>query len=233
MIRSKKTVQCSRERSGFTLVEVILAMLIFSLLAGAVFLSVSAVSNASAVLGVEQMNHRKLDAFVRWCRRGFSNLTGQSELFLRTRDAGAAGMAVELGLRRSPGAFSLGEFDARGSDVLLSAVPDGRGGAVFSVARLPGGLVGDDFDRALGEAEWFPVLDGIRTLRWSFWNPLENRFVEEWEEGRGMPEMIRLALTLLDGNETEAVFRIPRLASPQTGGAPTQPTPSPEPPVEP
>lgn len=221
------TSRKSRCRSGFTLVEVILAMLIFSLLAGAVFVSVSAVSNASAVLGVEQMNHRKLDAFVRWCRQGFQNISGQSELFLRTRDAGAAGRAVELVLRRAPGAFPLGEFDARGSDILLGAIPDGRGGAVFSVARLPGGLSGDAFDQELARAEWFPVLEGIRTLRWEFWNPAEEAFIEEWPEGRGLPERIRLRISLQDGNEVEATFRLPRLSNP--GANPVVPVPSPTP----
>jgi prepilin-type N-terminal cleavage/methylation domain-containing protein len=219
-------------RRAFTLVEVILAMLIFSLLAGAVFMSVSAVSNASAILGTEQMNHRKLDALVRWCRRGFANLSSQSEIFLRTRDAGAAGRAVELIIRRAPGAFSLGEFDARGSDILLSAMPDGRGGAAFSLARLPGGLSGSDFDQALAEAEWFPILEGIRTLRWEFWNPTEQRFEEEWPEGRPLPELIRLQLTLVDGNEIGATFRLPRLTQPAVNPAAPpapDPTPTPEP----
>jgi prepilin-type N-terminal cleavage/methylation domain-containing protein len=200
----------SRNRA-FTLIEVILALGIFSLLATALFFSVQAVTTASAVLGQEQMRSRKVDAFLNWCRRGFRNLGPRSEIILRTRETGNAGLAVELVIRRAPGAFSLGEFDALGADVILAAIPDGRGGAALSIARFPGSWSLQESAERLQPGDWLPMLDGIRLLRWGFWNPLEETFQEEWPEGRPLPELLRLQLTLDTGEEVEAVFRPPKL----------------------
>jgi len=202
-----------RGRGGFTLIEVILALGIFSLLAGALFFSVQAVTTANAVLGQEQMRARKVDAFLNWCRRGFRNLGPRSEIILRTRETGAAGLAVDLVIRRAPGAFSLGEFDAIGPDLVLSAIPDGKGSATLSVARFPGSWSLTESSERLRPEDWLPLLEGIRLLRWSFWNPPEQMFQDEWPEGRPLPEMMRLVMTLESGEEIEAVFRPPRLVS--------------------
>lgn len=199
------------KKQGFTLVEVILALGIFAVLAGAIFTAVQAVSNASAVLGVEQMRARKTDALLSWMRKGFRGLPARSEVILRTRDAGAGGRAVELVIRRAPGAFGLGEFDAVGADLVLGALPDGRGGATLHVARFPGAWTMEELSRNLRQEDWVPLFEGIRTLRWTFWSPEEERFLEEWPEGRGRPVLIRLQMTLESGEEVEAVFRPPNL----------------------
>jgi prepilin-type N-terminal cleavage/methylation domain-containing protein len=200
----------SRQR-GFTLVEVILALGIFAVLAGAIFFSVQAVSNASAVLGVEQLRARKTDALLTWMRRGFRGMSARSEVVLRTRDAGAGGRAVELIIRQAPGAFTLGEFDALGSDLVLGALPDGRGGATLHVARFPGSWTLDELSRNLRQEDWLPLFEGIRMLRWTFWDPEQNQFLEEWPEGRGRPVLVRLEMTLESGEEIDAVFRPPNL----------------------
>ena len=205
-------------RSAFTLVEILIALAIFSMLAGAIFISVTSVTTAGGALAVEQMQVRKLDAFVSWCRKGFRNLSARSEVIVRTRDSGASGRAVDLVLRNAPGAFSIGEFDALGGDLILSAVPDGKGTAVFSMARIPGGTGSLEIDRELSQAEWLPVLDGIKTLRWSFWNPTDQKFVEEWQEGQRPPEMIRLELALASGESLAATFRLPRIEEPRAEG---------------
>lgn len=213
---------------GFTLVEVILALLIFSFLVGAIFMSVSAVTNASAMLGDEQMRARKIDAFVRWVRSGFLNLSAASRIEIRTRDTGAAGLAIDLLIRDAPGCFPLGQFDAMGSDVILSTIPDGRGGAEFSLARLPSGLEEAEFDRAVEDAVWFPVMEGIRTLRWGFLNPATGEFEETWDRPEETPDIINLAITLATGEVVDSYFYLPRLAESSAGfggGRPSPPGP--------
>lgn len=209
-MRPPWTDRC-RGLRGFTLVEMILALGIFVLLAGAIFASVQAVTTASAVLGEEQVRARRLDAFLSWCRQGFRNLPARAEVLLRTRDTGAAGLAVDLLIRRAPGAFSLGEFDAQGPDLVLSALPDGRGGATLSVARYPGSWNLNEITQNLREEDWVPLLRDIRLLRWTFWDAVQEQFVEQWPEGRPRPELMRLELTLQTGEEYVAVFRLPPL----------------------
>lgn len=200
-----------RASQGFTLVEVILALGIFAIIAGAIFVAVQAVSSASAVLGVEQLRARKTDALLSWMRQGFRGVPARGELILRTRDTGAGGRAVELIIRRAPGAFGLGEPDALGGDLVLGALPDGRGGATLHVARFPGSWSLQELSRNLRPEDWIPLYEDIRTLRWTFWVPEEQRFIEEWPEGRGRPELLRLQMTLASAEEIEAVFHLPNL----------------------
>ena len=195
------------------MIEVILALAIFSMLCGAVFFSVQAVGNASAVLGVEQMRARKIDAFLSWCRRGFRGVTARSEILLRSRDTGAAGLAVELVIRKAPGAFSLGEFDAGGSDLILAAIPDGRGSATISIVRFPGSMSLEEAAKQIQKEDWLPLLEGVKLLRWSFWSPQEEKFLEEWQDERSLPRMLRLQMTLDSGEEIETVFRLPKLVA--------------------
>lgn len=196
---------------GFSLVEMILALGIFALLAGAVFISVQAITTASVTLAEEQMRARRMDAFLTWCRRGFRAVPPRALLILRTRDTGPAGLAVELILRRSPGAFSLGEWDARGPDLVLAALPDGKGTATLAIARFPGAWSLDDLGKNLRDQDWLPLLEGIRTLRWSFWDPVAAQFVEQWPPDTPLPELVRLQMRMATGEEVDSVFRIPRL----------------------
>lgn len=210
-IRSGQSVVLWRGCRGFTLVEMILALGIFALLAGAVFSSVQAVTSASAVLAEEQVRARRVDAFMGWCRRGFRSLPARAEVVLRTRETGGAGLAVDLLVRRAPGAFALGEFDARGPDIVLSALPDGRGGASLAVARFPGNWAVEEVADKLGKEDWVPLLQGVRRLSWTFWDPGQRVFVEQWPVGQRTPELIRLQMSLETGEELDAVFRTPRL----------------------
>lgn len=198
---------------GFTLVEIIVALGIFSLLAGAIFFSVEAVTRASGVLTLEQVRSRKIDAFLQWCRRGFRALNARSEILLQTREYGSAGLAVDLIIRKAPGAFSLGDFDSRGPDLTISAVPDGRGGAEVCVARISSEPDLQKCFEQLRSEDWVKLLEDVRLLRWSFWIPEEEKFAEQWPAGRGLPRMLRLQMTLRSGEEIEAVFRTPRLVA--------------------
>ena len=212
-MRTSQRLRPSRGLRAFTLIEVMLALAIFMILAGAVFFSVQSVTTASAVLGIEQLRSRKTDAFLSWCRRGFRSISGRSEIILRTRETGSAGLAVELIIRRAPGAFSLGEIDGAGGDVILGAIPDGKGGATLSVARFPGSWSLEDATKQLRNEDWFPLLENIRTLQWTFWNEPSGEFIEEQPAGSPMPELIRLRMTLESGEEIDSVFRPPRLVT--------------------
>jgi hypothetical protein len=58
-----------------------------------------------------------------------------------------------------------------------------------------------------------PLLEGVKLLRWSFWNPAEENFQDEWPEGRPLPEIFRLNMTLDTGEEIDAIFRPQRLVN--------------------
>lgn len=216
-ISRKNTPRRLRRAGGFTLIEVILAISIFVLMAGGIYLAVSTSVRASAELANAQMDARKLSAFVRFLREGFSNLPIEAEFVLRTRDQGHRGRSVELLIPRAAGAFETGALESFGSGVVLAALPDGKGKSRFSLMRFSDKLSEKDRDRFLEEAEWLPVLDDVELVRWRFWDPNLNQYVETWQSGRQRPELIELTIQVMGDPELVCLFRLPKLTQAQRG----------------
>lgn len=209
-----------RQLAAFTLVEIILAMGIFLLMAGGIYLAVSTSVRASAELGTAQMDARKFSSFIRFLREGFSNLPAEAELSLRSRDQGHRGRSVELLIRRAAGAFETGALESFGSGVVLGALPDGKGKSRFSLMRFSDTLSESDRDRFLDQAEWLPVLENVELVKWRFWNPQQNQYVETWEPGQGRPELVELTLQAVGDPAITCFFRLPQLAKQGEAPAP-------------
>lgn len=215
----------AQRSAGFTLFEVILASTIFVLLAGGIFFSVSTSMSAADELGRQQIEVRQGSAFIRFLRKGFLNLPVEAEIAVSTRTSGASGDAVDLIIRRAPGAFETGALEAQGGGIVLSTMPDGRGKSTFSLIRFPDKLGESDLTRYLDSVTWLPLLDNVEKLRWRFWDGDRREFVELWERKDTHPELIELTLQRAGDGEQTSFFRLPRLVAQK---APT-PEPSPTP----
>ena len=184
---------------GFTLFEVILALMILGLLSGAVYSITAAALESTKATLTEQAASRRLEAFVRITRDAFLNLPADGKLFLRF-----------------------------GKASILSARPRADGTRVFSILRVPADLQGIDYDRLMDQGAWIPLLRGVEKVSWLFRQ--QGQWVEEWPEGGGRPESIRLRFDYIDlpGRVIDLQFWIPPLAVPEARPQ-TSPTPTPNP----
>lgn len=203
------------EKGGFTLIEMLLAIAIFILLAGAVYIAVSVSVSATTTLGNDQIEARRLGAFQDFLRRGFINLPAEAEITLRSRNRGALGQGLELIIRPAAGAFEVGTSGGMGSGVILGTMPDGRGKSQFSLARFPGRMDQDEMTKYLENAAWLPMLEQVDQVKWRFWDKNLQRFEETWERGREHPELIELSLAIQGEPPLVWLFRLPTLAAVQ------------------
>lgn len=205
---------------GFTLFEVILASAIFVLLAGGIYFAVSTSVAAADELAREQMDARKLGAFADFLRDGFLNLPPEARIFLRADGDGG----VQLIVTKAAGAFVVASMAARGAGVILGAGPDGKGGGDFRLARFPGRS--DDAVRRgdSGGVEWLPLLDGVKSVRWRFFDRFAQRYVETWENAAQRPELVELTLGLAGATPRTFLFQSPRLGPGSDDGAPLRNT---------
>ncbi|HEY5706884.1 MAG TPA: prepilin-type N-terminal cleavage/methylation domain-containing protein [Terrimicrobiaceae bacterium] len=200
-------------RAGFTLVEIVLALAIFALLAGGIFAAVSAATRSTALVARDLSARRTMDAFIDFCRIGFANAGGAEKITVATRTSGGSGRIVEMTLRTAPDAFQTGFSELTGTCVSLAALPDGDGTATLSITRYAAELDAADVARYLdSEAIWIPLVAGVAKLRWQFLDPNSGKFEEDWSAAPPEIVAVMLEMTLADGSQTNAIFRIPRVA---------------------
>lgn len=196
---------------GFTLFEVILASVIFVVLAGGVYFTVSTAISAASEAGQTQLEARKTAAFVTFLRDGFLNLPANAEISVDARSRGSQGHSVELVIKHALGAFATGPLGDGGGNVVLATIPNGKGLSSFSLARFPEKIGDGERARFLDQADWLPVLENIQYVRWRFWDSTTNRLVETWERGAEHPKLVELTFKIAGEPESTCLFWLPPL----------------------
>lgn len=204
----------TQRAGGFTLIEMLLAIAIFILLASAVYIVVSVAISATTTLGNDQIEARRLGAFQDFLRRGFTNLPVEAEISLRARSRGSLGQGMELVIKPAAGAFEVGSSSGQGSGVVLGTMPDGQGKSRFSLARFPAKMDQDELNKYLETVPWLPMLEDVDKVKWRFWDKNLQRFEETWDRGREHPEMIEFTFAVRGEPPLTCLFRLPTLAAP-------------------
>ena len=75
----------------------------------------------------------------------------------------------------------------------------------MSLLLLPGSLGEQERRDALEGADWLRLLPDLRDVKWRFYDPSREDWVEEWPEGNERPPLAELTLEML-GEETPHKF---------------------------
>jgi prepilin-type N-terminal cleavage/methylation domain-containing protein len=212
--------------AGFTLFEMIVVIMIFVLMAGGIYTTVSAAVQASATLSEENLRTQRLNAYVSLLRRTFHNLPATAKISGGVR-AGGEGIP-EIVLRDAPGIFAWGSGGPSAGTIVLAARPRLGGGREFSLLLMPSSLGEVERRDALDRGRWLRLVPDMRSARWRFFNPSLQEWVEEWPEDGDRPPLVELSLELL-GEEIPRsyVFWLPPVkeAAAATQGEPSDEVP--------
>ena len=194
--------------AGFTLFEMIVVVMIFVLMAGGIYTTVSAAVQASAMLSEENLRTQRLNAFVSLLRRTFHNLPATASI---SGGVGTGGEGLpQIVLRDAPGVFAWGSGGPSAGTVVLAARPRLGGGREFSLMLLPSSLGEIERRDALETGKWLRLVPDLRAARWRFFNPSLQDWAEEWPEGGERPPLVELSLTMLgDDIPRSYVFWLP------------------------
>ena len=200
-------------RAGFTLFEVIMALMILGLLSGAVYsISMAALETSKSVM-TEQSSARRLEAFLRITRDAFLNLPADANISLRMSQSSSGAPVPELVFAETSGTFGVPSLG--GGSLLLAARPRADGSRTFSILRVPAELDTSTMERLVAKGDWIPLLPRVSRVKWFFFNG--NEWVEEWPQGGGRPQLVRLQFSYdpMGGAPIDVQFWIPPLAPPQ------------------
>lgn len=209
-------------RKGFTLLEVLLSVAIFLLIAGGIYLAVSAATRASADIALARLDSERMDSFQRFLRTVFSNLPRDAKVELRVRSGPASAGVIELLLSPVPDLADFTRDAQETGGAAISAIPDGAGTYTISVANFDSEADPTKRDKQIENANWIPLLREIRDIRWRFLAANAQDFEEAWDAGKGRPVLADLAVTLPDGGISDFQFAIPGGAVPGSGSVTPQ-----------
>ena len=219
--------------AAFTLLEVLISIAIFMLLAGGIFESVRAAFTASAEVVNAQLDAERLDAFQQFMRKVFLSLPPDAKVELKLRTQSGLGDVVEVLLWPVPSFLQFGTDTSDGASI--SAQPDGRGGFRVMLGFFNSEDSSDERDQRLSqEATWLTLLPGVKQIRWRFAPTRNPVYADTWNEQTGRPGLAELTLEMNSGASSVYQFWIPPLQRRSTGsGVPDGGLPQPGNPVHP
>ena len=204
--------QPALRRDGFTLLELVLAMLVLALLVGMIFGSASANLELSNTVVRKQNEESEKNAFFELLNRRFSSLPGNTRMELTWKDAGSRYLS-DLTLQNVPLAFTWGGTEKVAKAVRLSTV-ERRDAYLDIVLRYYETEILEDSDNAEvdPDAEPFAEVVLLEDVRLFEWRVLDGRTME-WQEDWDLVGRLPLQLELVvgfgnDGAEIRQVFWI-------------------------
>lgn len=246
-IRNPQSIIRHPPRSAFTLIEVVVALTILSMMTATLFAIIQgAVSSASQIEQLQRETdsiNRLLDTL----RKTFNSLPSTATLTLTLPDANASEQQ-ELLITGAPNTFGFGIKPISYSPTTIALRPDAAarvdeaGAPLYSLSisredlipptddssgvaqnqQLDGVLAQDDQGRI-----WMPLLPEVSTLKWRFYQLKDETWLEEWSQST-WPDLIEIQLLMRDRvNPIRMVFSAPVIAitkgtgTPATGASPT------------
>ena len=212
-MKNANSLQRKSGQTGFTLFEVIMALMILGLLSGAVYSISSAALEASKSVITEQTSARRLEAFLRITREAFLNLPADANLSLRISKSASGAPVPELVFAETSGTFGVPSLG--GGSLILAARPRADGSRTFSILRVPGEIDASEMERMVTKGDWISLLPGVNRVAWFFFNG--NEWIQEWPQGAGRPQLVRLQFSYDPMAESliDVQFWIPPLAPPE------------------
>jgi len=194
-----------RRSGAFTLIEVVLAMVILSLVLGAVFTILQSTMRASVEITKRELQSSQVTALREQFRRTFGALPSGAQIRLEVIEAGDP-MLQELTISGAPEAFVYGpraastdervfglqrQTDASGTEdgvplytfgfTRADLVPEEEVGLVVVEDGVTL-LVADDEGRY-----WFPLVRDIVSMEWRCYLQEDESWEEVWEESEAPP----------------------------------------------
>ena len=230
----KRSKRASR---GFTLVEVIVAMTIFGLIATSIFAIIFQAGMEAGDIRRMEARDQQVNRFVALLRESLEALPQDASAALVNGEESSSGWP-ELTFTDTPTGFVFGVNPGTSGDTTLGlrpvAVPpptlEDYSQPLYNIAisreefgadeNESGMMVraGTD-DLFLDEDEegrlWLPLVENVTALGWRLWNSDENLWVElsDWTEGETLPTLLEMTLADPFRPPLRVVFEIPEHAT--------------------
>jgi len=228
MIRERRLTGMKHPQAkAFTLIEVVVSMGILALLAASVYAIVRSAINASQAAMDQQLQLRRVDAFLRVTRDAFLNLPAEATLTYAIEKGSGGQPEQRLTIAKARGLFGIPSLG--GGSLVLAARPRSDGTRTITMLRIPPNAQPLDVEHAMS-APGIPLLPGVIKPRWSFFS--DGNWAEEWTDDSHRPSLVRLQFEMNElPDPVDAIFFLPDVEAPPppAPNVTSSPTPTPQP----
>lgn len=205
-IRSTPT---SKRKSGFTLIEVILAITILAMLGGAVA-SILQGSIASATALTEVSNRQsQVQALLQLINSSFRNL-GSQTLFIAQKNPIVDQSNLFLMFNDSSQLFLWHRDHSRYPAKILTAWPNEKGLQSIGILEydryFKASTSSENRFSATGWKHKIELLNDVKSISWRFWNQKTKQWLTDWRNPMQRPEGVELTLQLAESKEPTIHF---------------------------
>lgn len=216
-----KTSPSISRRSGFTLLELVLAVLLMTIIVGMVM----GISRSSLALGTAMVENQNTEmehqAFIDLLGRQFAALPGNTRFELKVEDSGSHYIS-DLTLQNVPMIFTWGGEDKIAKAIQLSTVKR-RSGYLDIVLRyyeneiLEGSA--SNFGSTIADTKPFAEIVLLQDVAYFEWRVLDGRSMEwqyDWDIQGRLPLQVELTMAIgATGHEIRQVFWLPPKQNPE------------------
>lgn len=216
-----------QKAAGFTLMEVLLGLALFSILIGGVFSVQRGTLETSRAITEREAKTMRMNSFAELLRRTFESMPGNAKLVL-TRVGGANSNYSDVQFIDYPLAFSWPGVPAGSKSVIFRTQRTSTGvGLGATLMYLDEDQTQDYEQNKLDERQVLAplnLMEGIARLEWAVFDDTTQEWQTEWlRDKTTRPSFVTLTLEYLDGQDpVQLYFWIPQMANPstftQTGG---------------
>lgn len=217
-----KNPASSHLRSGFTLMEVMTALLLMAAIGGIVVgISRTTLELGKAIIK-SQAEEMEQQAFFQFLSRRFADLPGNARFDLTSVESGQHYLS-DLTLQEVPMSFTWGGQDLLAKAVQISTV-ETRDGSLNIVLRYYENEIlegsGSDFDSTAEAEEPYAEIVLLRNVDYFWWRVMDGNDMEEWKyewdmAGR-LPLQVEVQMAIgVDGEPLRHVFWLPPKQNPE------------------
>ncbi len=198
--------------AGFTLLEVMLAVVLTMLVVGAVMGLVSVGVAGSAWIEQEEDRGRSVDAVLDYLESGLMETVGRQELEIwSVNGAQAEGWQDQLGWIAPDGDAAFSTDHTQAFEVIVGVREEPTGPVL--------GLASREQSDLNGQFQWIPLLEGVDAFNLEFFDPRLNSYVEQWPKGNPQPALVRMTVRFQqDGLTRTRLVKLPELQAAPSGG---------------
>lgn len=209
----------SSRRRGFTLLELVLALLLMALLVGMIFSTFSANMQLGSAVMQTQNEEGERKAMFELLNKMFGTLPGNARMEL-TSENGGEQYTSDLTLQNVPLAFTWGGTEKIAKAVRLSTIPR-RDGYLDIVLRYYEEEILQDSDNAQTNESLEPfaeviLLEDVRTFEWQVLDGRTMEWAYDWDLVGRLPLQMELTIAFgANGEFMRQIFWIPPKQDPE------------------
>ena len=193
-------------RSGYLLLEVLLALAVLSISVVMIFQIVQTTLKVTADINFLQTQQRKVDGIYELLRLNFDSMPQTCTFQTRSING-----SLELIFRSAPFNFSWANTGAKMGTVVIASRPQPDGRLALSVLQESGNVLDSYVDGGNArKADWFPVMTDAERLSWRFFSETSGKWTSDWPDIGTKPNLVELTFRLAGRNHTDrCVFQWP------------------------